>query len=423
LIYIEKQWENDMEQGSKKESFFTKKYASIMIYELLLRTCQMMQTTLLPLYIIEKGFSTTIAGLTTTAFMLVAVAFRPVSGRLVDSKGRYSTTIIGIAVYFIATGLLTFEIPAPLLLGMRGLQGLGFCLSTTATGTLAADLIPRSRMSEGIGYIGLTQTISQALPPLLALALKDVYGYQVAFTSVFVISGLALLSGLTLRWSKMKPGVSDHDTGYLSEREETSSTSPSGGNRKESAWEKLVDITSLKPSTIMLLIMFASSGAQTFLVAHAINKGIANPGVFFTATAITMAVGRLSVGKISQRFGSIGVVSPGIVLVGLSMIGMYSCANVAILIISGALYGLGLGMVQPELCSLTMLAVPKERRGMANSTLYMAWDLGQALGAYAMGVLAGYAGLGSIFVLATIVAIMTLLIYLLLYRKGLGSPA
>ena len=407
-----------MEQVSKKEGFFTWKYASIMIYELLLSTCMMMQTTLLPLYMIEKGLSTTVAGLTTTAFMLVAVAFRPVSGRLVDSRGRYSTAIIGIAVYFIATAILAFEVPVPLLLMMRGLQGLGFCFSTTATGTLAADIIPKNRMSEGIGYLGLTKTIARALPPLLALALKDAYGYRVAFFSIFTMAGLALLAGSTLRWAKTKPGVSDHYNGCLSEEEAASFTSPSESRREESAWEKLVDRKSLKPSTIMLLIMFASSGAQTFLVAHAVNKGIANPGVFFTATAITMAVGRLFVGKISQRFGSTGVVAPGIVLVGLSMIGMYSCANVAILIISGALYGLGQGMVQPELCSLTVLAVPKEQRGMANSTLYMMWDLGQAVGAYAMGVLAGYAGLGSVFILATLVATLTLLTYLLLYRKG-----
>jgi hypothetical protein len=85
------------------------------------------------------------------------------------------------------------------------------------------------------------------------------------------------------------------------------------GNKKE----KLLRDT-LKPSTIMLFIMFASSCVQTFLVAHATKKGIGNPGVFFTATAITIGVARLSVSKISQKFGSVAVLAPGIALMSLN---------------------------------------------------------------------------------------------------------
>ena len=81
-----------MEPGSQEERFFTWTYANIMLADLCNRVCMYMLMTLIPLYMIERGFYT-VAGLTTTAFMLVAVAFRPVSGKLVDARGRYLAVI------------------------------------------------------------------------------------------------------------------------------------------------------------------------------------------------------------------------------------------------------------------------------------------------------------------------------------------
>lgn len=389
-----------------------------MFADLLLRVCFTMQATLFPLYMIERGFSTTVAGLTTTTFMVVALSFRPVSGRLVDSKGRYLGILIGAAAYFLASGFFLFEIPVWLFLAMRGLQGFGFSFFGTALMTLATDIIPKSRMSEGIGYLGLTRTIAQAFPPWLALTLKDAFGYQTTFTAAFVIAALTLLSGCTLKLGKKTTRARDHDTGSASGTDVENSFAPPRSNKREPVWEKIVDSDALKPSMIMLLLVFASGWVGTFFVPHAVSKGIGNPGVFFTTNAIAIAVGRVSVGKISQKLGSVAVLAPGMALTGLSMIGMYSSANMVVLIISGALYGLGMGMAHPELNSLAVLAARDERRGLANSTFFMAMDFGMAVGSFSMGVLADYTGLGSIFLVGAMLIFITLCGYLLLYRNG-----
>jgi MFS family permease len=367
---------------------------------------------------IERGFSTTVAGLTTTAFMIVALAVRPLSGRLVDSRGRIPVIFIGSAAYFLASGFYLFQIPAWLFLTVRGVQGFGFSFYGTALMTLATDAIPKSRMSEGIGYLGLTRTIAGAFPPLLALALKDAYGYQVTYTIIFVLASSTLLSGFTLKTSKKKTQASDHDTNTRSGTEVKYSDTLSQRGKNVPVWEKIVDKDALKPSLIMLLIMLVNSSVGIFMVAHAIDNGISNPGLFFTANAIATAFARLSVGKLSQKFGSVAVLAPGLVLTGLSMIGIYLSANVVVLTISGTLFGLGMGMVQPELNSQAVLATRDERRGLANSTFFMAMDLGTAVGAYAMGLLAYYAGLGSTFLAGATLTAITLFGYLLLERKG-----
>jgi MFS family permease len=419
----QKKQRETMGEKNNNEKLFTWRFINIMLVDLLQRICTYMLVPLLPLYMIDRGFSIAVAGLTTSVYMLVAVAFRPIAGKIVDTRGRYLVAILGTLVYLVASGFFSAGIPVWLFLIMRGLQGLGFCFVGTALMTLATDIIPKGRMSEGIGYLGLTQTISRAFFPIVALAIKDAFGYQVTFWVIFWIAALDVLVGLTLGWARKMKGVCAPDLSSSQCAAVVKSVSPSPDRIKEPFWEKLVDRDALKPSTIMLFFIIATSCIQTFIVVHATAKGIINPGVFFTANAIAIAVARLSVGKIEQKFGSVAVLVPGMAFASLSMVAMYSSANVAILITSGALYGLAMGMVQPSLNSLSVLLARKEHRGLANSTFFMAMDLGNAVGAYAMGVLAGYTGLGSIYLTGAALAAIPLIGCLLLNQKGfLRSP-
>jgi MFS family permease len=401
------------------ERIFTRRYASIMFADVLQRICTAMLMALLPLYMVDMGYSKSIAGLTTTVYMLVAVAFRPLAGKLVDTKGRYISVVIGTVVFLFASGFFSLRIPIGVFFGMRGLQGLGFCFIGTALMTMATDIIPRRRMSEGIGYLGLTQTISRAFFPLVALALKDAFGYQVTYLVIFGIALLDVFAALTLRWSRREKDGSAPAAGGAQAADAHAPSSPALGGVKERLWERLVDRDALKPASIMLAIMFANSSVMTFIVVYATFKGIANPGVYFTASALAVAVGRLCVGRISQRFGSVAVLAPGMALASLSMFVLFWLDDISVLVISGVLSGLASGMLQPELNSLAVLMARDERRGLANSTFFMAMDLGGAVGAVALGVMADYVGLGSIFLAGAGITLLTLFGYLLLHKKGL----
>ena len=136
-----------MIKRSNEEKIFNLEFISIMFADLLLRICNIMQFTLLPLYVIDRGFPTSVAGLTITFYMLVATFFRPLSGMLVDKKGSYITMVIGSAVYCFATGFYLFKLPIWALLAMRALQGFGFSFNGTALMTMATNLIPEEILS------------------------------------------------------------------------------------------------------------------------------------------------------------------------------------------------------------------------------------------------------------------------------------
>jgi MFS family permease len=406
----------------KSARIFTRRYASIMFADVLQRICTAMLMALLPLYVVEMGYSKTVAGLTTTVYMLVAVVFRPVVGKLVDTKGRYMSVIIGATVFLFASGFFSLAMPVGVFLGMRGLQGLGFCFIGTALMTMATDIIPRNRMSEGIGYLGLTGTLARAFFPWVALALKDAYGYRVTYMVIFGIAFLDLIAASTLRWARghADEGGAAASTGILATPADASSL-PAPNKVKRPLWERLVDREALRPSVVMLVVMFSTSCLQTFVVVYAIARGIKNPGMFFVASSVAVAAARLCVGRLSQRFGSVAVLAPGLVLTSVSMLIMFWLDNTLILVLSGVLSGLGMGMVQPELNSLAVLLAREERRGLANSTFFMAMDLGGAAGAVVLGAMADYAGLGSIFLTGAGLALVGFLGYLYMHRKGLFS--
>ena len=405
-----------VKKEKRKEKIFTFNFINIMLADMLIRICTQMLVVLVPLYVIEKGYSTTVAGLTTTLYMLMAVLFRPISGNLSDSKGRYVVMLIGSAVYCFATGFYVFAIPVWLLLAVRALQGLGFSFNGTAMMTMATDIIPESRMSEGIGYMGLTQTLAQAFAPALALLIKDRFNFQAAFLLIFVFALANFLSRFSLK-------SIDKRSGSLQEsiKESQIEPIPVSSIKPEPFWTKIIDKDAWKPSMIMLLVMFTTSSIGTFLVANAISRGIENSGLFFTVSAVMIAIARLSVGKVQQRFGSVAIIAPGLAMIGLGLAGIFLSPNLSILLISSILYGLGRGGVQPEINSLAVLAASKDKRGLANSTLFMAMDLGNAAGAFAWGLIAEFTGINAIFAISAVITVLTLAGYLLYRKKGFFS--
>ena len=402
----------EVQASVNKDRIFTTEFINIVVADLMIRICSYMQATLLPLYILEQGYSPALAGLTTSVFMLMSILSRPASGNMVDTRGRYLVMMIGSLAYCLATGFYLFAIPISFLLVIRAVQGFGFSFNGTALMTMATDIIPEQKLSEGIGYLGLTQTIAQAFAPAFALALSNAYGYEFSLKLVFAVTVLNLLTRFPLKAidKRLLGAAAKHDDKAANHNEPI--------QKQSGAKLRIIDKDAWKPSLIMVFVVFAASGVGTFLLAFAVQRGINNPGMFFTASALSVAAARLTVGKIHNRFGSAVVLVPGFILFIISLLLIFSATNLMLLIIAGICYGLGIGVMVPEVNTLAILAAEKENRGLANSTVFMAMDLGMALGAVSLGIFADCNGFASIFLLCAGVVFATLLAYLFLLRTG-----
>jgi MFS family permease len=76
------------------------------------------------------------------------------------------------------------------------LQNVGFSLTATALTVMVADTVPKSRMSEGLGYYGLNSSLATAVGPGIALATVAAFDYLLFYISLalyLVISGVFIL--------------------------------------------------------------------------------------------------------------------------------------------------------------------------------------------------------------------------------------
>ena len=121
-------------------------------------------TPLLPLYLSEHfGATKDVIGLVLSGYTITALVLRPFSGYFVDSFPRKTVLMISFGLfaiffagYLAASTLLLFLI-------VRTLHGGPFGALTVSNSTVAIDVLPSSRRTEGIGYYGLSPQLRTAL--------------------------------------------------------------------------------------------------------------------------------------------------------------------------------------------------------------------------------------------------------------------
>ena len=122
-----------------------------------------------PFFVTHLGGDAVAIGVATALFSLASIISRPFVGWLVDTKGRCTVLIIGLIGmtlmpmgYFISAGLSMAII-------LRTTHGIFHAASSNASSTWVTDIIPHSRMGEGLGMYGLSMAISTAIAPALGL--------------------------------------------------------------------------------------------------------------------------------------------------------------------------------------------------------------------------------------------------------------
>ena len=94
-------------------------------------------------------------GVVVGVFTFSALLLRPFAGHSLETKGRGFVYLIGLAIFVVSVGTFGFLNSIVLLFLVRVVQGIGWGFSTTASGTIATDLIPASKKRRGNGLLWL----------------------------------------------------------------------------------------------------------------------------------------------------------------------------------------------------------------------------------------------------------------------------
>src|SRR5690625_718290 len=117
----------------------------------------------IPLFVKDLGGSDQVVGIIVGVFTFSALLFRPYAGHVIESKGRRFVYIVGLSLFVFYVGSFAFIVSIDILIVMRVVQGIGFGISTTVTGTIVTDIIPTHRRGEGMGYFGLSGNLALAM--------------------------------------------------------------------------------------------------------------------------------------------------------------------------------------------------------------------------------------------------------------------
>ncbi len=391
----------------QRERLWTRDFISICVVAIAIRICGQLQNSVLPLYIQDLGYSKSAAGLMTTFYSISALFLRPFLGGLVDSKGRRPVLIVGTAIYAISAITIGFVNSLPVLFALRITSGIGFSANSVAISTMSTDVIPESRMTEGIGYFGLTQTLTMAIGPTIGLGLAGEFGYTSTFIAVFAFSAMGIALSFFVNYEK--------------KRIKNDANAPENAMEEVPIrlewWERIVERNSVVPSLMIIFVSFGSSAINTFLATFAKEMNIENIGLFFTFNAIGLAISRLFVGRITERVGRGRALVLGCIFAIASFLSISISRSLTPILFIGLIYGMAFGLLQTILNSTAIIATPKSRRGAANATFYMAMDMGVGIGAAMWGVVADMLGIVSIYVGAAAFIGVDLMMYFLFFRR------
>lgn len=126
------------------------------------------------------------------SYMLVTTSLILVFGRLADMLGRRRLYVAGIAVFTLGTLLCGLAQTPEILISLRVVQGIGAAAVVTNTTAILTDVFPPRLLSTGLGLNATIAAVGQVLGPVIGGAVGEFFGWRWIFLICvpFCIAGL-----------------------------------------------------------------------------------------------------------------------------------------------------------------------------------------------------------------------------------------
>lgn len=370
-------------------------------------TAQLLNTTM-PLFLVNAlGSSTSISGLLSGLYTIIACIARPIAGIWVDRIGRRPFIIAGMILFGLSCILFGFTASVALLILFRLLQGIGFGISSTASSTAASDNIPPARLGEGLGYIGMSNSLPMLVGPSLALLLIGTDSYTIPF----VCAGILCFAGAVLAI-------------LTRENESIIREVKSSAKKQKLTLSSLYERSAVPPALITLFLALAGACVMVYGSLFAQYKGYDNINAFFIVSALGMILIRILTSKVVDNFNAYLITIPSCILWAASFILMLLVDTPAMFLVAGAVYGICLGLSQTVLNTVALRGVPADRRGAASATFMFCFDDGIGFGALFWGVLIDLVGGNyDVMIIAGVVMLLLAALFSLIFMlRGGGNP-
>lgn len=390
------------------EKLWNADYCKVMAANFMLFFAFYVLTPLLPLYLSEHfGATKDVIGLVLSGYTITALLFRPFSGYFVDSFPRKTVLMVCFAAfsiffagYLAASTLLLFTV-------VRTLHGGPFGALTVANSTVAIDVLPSSRRTEGIGYYGLSNNLAMAIAPTVGIF---IYHHTGSFVLLFWIALLTACGG----WLAAA-------TVRLRERDVVR-------NKSKLSLDRFFLLRGWLLGANMVAFGFCFGVLSNYLAIYGKEAlGITGgTGTYFMLCSVGLMLSRLQGSRALRQGRLTHNAGEGMVI---SLVGYTAFIALPVLLPGSAaavwcgyygsalLIGLGNGHMWPAFQNMTISVAHNDQRGTANSTILISWDIGVGIGILAGGIIAEHLGYGAAFWTVSAVNAVGVAVYFMRTRQ------
>ena len=353
--------------------------------------------THLPGFLQQLGARETTIGLIMAVAHGVGLASRPVLAPAMDRRGRRAVVRLGSALHVVAAGLyLTVSELGAWIVMVRALHGLAMALLFSAYFTVAADLVPAVRRTEGLALFGVSGILPVGLAPWMGDVLLRSGGYRELFALSAGLAALSALFGLAIP-----------------------ETAPARDASERPSMLHTLRRPRLRPVWMVGVVFAAGLTAYfTFLKTYVGTLGLSDIGTFFMPYALTAVGLRLLFGWVPDRIGPRRALFPAMAVFLVGMLVLASARSAMALAVAGVLCGIGHGYTFPILSALIVSRTPDAERGAAVTLFTALFDAGPLLAAPLLGLVADARGHGVMYWVMAGVGAAAVVLFALTDREG-----
>ena len=388
----------------KTEKIWNRRFILLFLTNLLVLAAFYASIPIIPIYCQEIGITGSRVGIVLTAMSVATILFRPVAGYLLDNFNRYRVYLLFLALFCLSfPAFIAFPVFAILII-IRLYMGAVYSVCASATMTLAGDVLPLTKVTEGISRFAFTVSIGMALGPYVGLQVQSHLSSKASFLTIFGITVAALIcvSCCRIRYPKVE--------------------------RKKFSIKDTIYGPALPFMLNMMFLMIPYGAVIAYSSIFAQEKNLsAYLPYFYICLVAGMLVSKLSTQKMIDAGKHRILVYLSLVVLILTMISYFFLTSGLHLLVAGFFFGLGYGILQPLFQAFVTGTTPGPKRGVANATYMLSYDIGIGIGSLLMGCLQETIGLPLGFALTAIAYVVGGIVYIAYvdryYRKLKGASA
>ena len=344
----------------------------------------------LPLHVHHGlGLSTFVVGLVTGSQFAASLISRVWSGHYADRRGAKRAVVAGLltavmAGLFYLVSLLFVGTPwvsVTILLAGRAL--LGGAESFIITGAVAWGLALAGSTNAGrvIAWIGMAMFAALAVGAPIGTTLYAVGGFGAVAVATTLVPLITISLVVSIAAVPPQRGVK-----------------PGLARVVRAVWMPGLG------SALSTVGFGAMIGFSSLLSAE---RGWSPVWLSFSAFAIALVIARLFFGHVPDRLGGARVALACVFVEAAGLALIWLASDYTLAAIGAALTGFGYSLVYPGLGVEAVRRAPAQSRGLAMGAYTVFLDVALGFGSPMLGLLAGWAGLGSVFLAAALVVLGT----------------